>query len=221
MGVAMRVRFAIILLFLATCSTTTGNIDDTTEWETAAQQADRSIVFGRIRWIENGEEVKIGQGDFVKMSLRPDLVCMEDKQRIQGSIDAEGHFAWSLKPGTYLMHRLVYRDMWSGAHIIVPKVAFAVPAAGQVYYIGTLQGDFAKKRDFLGTVGGGVRFSVQSERYEEEARLRAKCGLKGRSIQASMMRHDDRLPETVETTQGFLLATQIITAMAIYGGGGY
>ena len=95
----MRVRFAIILLFLATCSTTTGNIDDTTEWETAAQQADRSVVFGRIRWIENGEEIKIGQGDFVKMSLRPDLVCMEDKQRIQGSVDAEGHFAWSLKPG--------------------------------------------------------------------------------------------------------------------------
>ena len=106
---AMRSRLAILLLFLAACSTTVGNIDDAAEWAKAAatttttERTDRSIVFGRARWIENGEEKEIGNNYF-KMGLRPDLVRMEGKQRIQASVDKGGHFVWSLEPGTYLMH---------------------------------------------------------------------------------------------------------------------
>jgi len=215
---AMRSRLAIILLVLTACSTTTDNIDDATEWAQATERTDRSIVFGRIRWIENGEEKEIGDSYF-KMGLRPDLIRMEDKQRIQASVDNGGHFVWSLEPGTYLMHRIVYWDTWSGSTVIVPKVAFSVPKAGQIYYLGTLRSDFTKKRDLIGGVGGSLQFSVQSERYEEEARLRKECGLETRAVTSNLMRHDERLPTSVETSSAFLAATRVITAMAITGAG--
>jgi len=56
MKVAMRSRLAVFLIALAGCTTTAGNIDESSELLEQLANKERSIVFGRARWIENGEE---------------------------------------------------------------------------------------------------------------------------------------------------------------------
>ncbi|MHC4450654.1 MAG: hypothetical protein ACYS0E_11055 [Planctomycetota bacterium] len=198
----------------------TGNIDEASELSEEAAREDRSIVFGRVRWIQDGEAKEIGDSYF-EMQLTPHLLRMEDKKRIEAEVDSGGHFVWSLEPGTYLMHMLIYRDPWAGAAQLVPKVAFAVPENGKVYYVGTLRATYEMKRDFLGTPRGPVYFSVMDERREEEQRLRDELGLEAPLVTSSVMRHDDRLPKSVETTEGFRIASVILTAIGVYGVGRY
>ena len=121
---------------------------------------------------------------------------MEDKERIEAEVDAGGHFVWSLEPGTYLMHMLIYRDPWGGATQLVPKVAFAVPEKGRIYYVGTLRATYEMKRDFLGKPRGPVYFAVLDEGRMERDHLRKRLG--SRSVTSSVMRHDERLPKSVE-----------------------
>ena len=128
---AMRSWALMLLLILVGCATTAENIDEPSELATVLEQKDRSVVFGRVRWIENGEEKEIGDSYF-EMQLRPGLV-----------------------------------------------------------------------------------------RMEETARLRKECGLKNEQVSPAMMRHDERLPKSIETTNAFRIATVIITAMGIYGVGSY
>ncbi|MHC4850153.1 MAG: hypothetical protein ACYTEG_17120 [Planctomycetota bacterium] len=183
----------------------TEHIDEASELSEATAQADRSIVFGRIRWIQDGKPKEIGDSYF-EMQLTPHLLRMD---------------VWSLEPGTYLMHMLIYRDPWAGASQLVPKVAFAVPEKGKVYYVGTLRATYEMKRDFLGKPRGPVYFSVMDERSEEERRLRDELGLGNRPVTSAVMRHDDRLPKSVETTEGFRVASVILTAIGVYGVGRY
>jgi hypothetical protein len=215
----MRSLPALLLLAVAGCAST-DHIDEASEWAAALARKDHSIVFGRIRWMEHGKECEIGDG-YTSMSITPHLTRMEDEQRITGEVDEGGHFVWSLEPGAYLMHMIVYRDPWSGTNQLVPKVAFAVREKGRVYYVGTLNADFAKERNFLGQVGGNVRLWVTDENAKETVRLRDELGLGPQAVEPALMRRDERLPLNIETTAGFRLAQHILWSIAIYNVGRY
>ena len=139
----------LIFLFLVGaaggCATTAENIRATGDWEQARTTESASVVFGRIQWLENGEEKKIGSGMF-EFHVRPGLLHLTDKTRHFGDVDENGEFAWVLEPGMYAIFRINYRDPWSGNYFFVPKAGFQVPEKGKVYYVGKLKVDFAPKR---------------------------------------------------------------------------
>ena len=70
----------------------------------------------------------------------------------------------------------------------------------------------------IGGLWGPVLFSVEDQQAAETAHLR-KLGLKDARITRSLMVRDERLPRSVETTEAFRLAAQILWAVGIYGVG--
>ena len=209
-------RFFLCIWFvlnLSGCFTTATNIKTTSELDQVGN--DSSVVFGQIEWLESGKEKKIGTG-FLTMSLAPHLMKLEDKSRIIGKVNEGGHFVWSLQPGTYLIHKIAYRDTWSGNYFFIPKVAFSVPDKGKVFYIGTLRGEFEPKRDFIGGLSGKANFSIQDEDKEDFPDFQNKFKIVPGEIEKSLMIHDSELPESIETTAEFNLAVSIVNAI-LYG----
>lgn len=207
--------FWLVVLELAVggCATTESNIE--TEADIRQLEEDQSVVFGRIVWLENGEEKKIGAGVFT-MSLAPHLLRLEDKARVIGEVNEGGRFAWSLKPGTYLINKIAYRDPWSGNYFVTPKVAFAVPETGKTYYVGVLECRFEPKRDLIGGLSGLVVCKTLDESDQDVTYFQDKFAMASGSIEESIMIHDMRLPGTVDTTAEFNLALSIINAV-LYG----
>jgi hypothetical protein len=187
----------VLLLVFAGCSTT-DVIDDASELKAALADKDRSIVFGRLCWMEEGKEQALAglldlfQGPGVQIHL----MRMEDQERLRPDLDDQCHFVWSLEPGEYLVRKIVYGD-GSGYYPFAPNVAFTVPEKGRVYYVGTLVvTEFRIDRDLLRTRYYKGHVSVQNERRQEEARLR-ELGLGTQPIHSSLMRHR-RVPELEE-----------------------
>lgn len=191
------------------------NIKDTEELKQISAIGNSSVVFGRIQWIEAGDEKRIGKGIF-RMSLTPHLVRLEDKTRTVTEVGENGFFVWTLPSGTFLMNKIAYRDPWSGNYLFVPKVAFTVPENGKTYYLGTLKAEFSPKRDVIGGLSGSVRFSTFDSGETEIAAFQEHFAVKHEKIVKSLMVHDSRLPQTFETTAEFDLALKIINAV-LYG----
>lgn len=202
----------LIPLFVIGCYTKATNISSTSELQQATAQESDSIIFGRIKWLEKGEEKKIGKGVF-SMSVTPHLMRMEDKARIFGEVSEDGNFVWSLKKGSYFFHKMAYRDPWSGNYFVVPKVAFNVPENGKVYYVGTLIAEFIPKRDFIGGLSGKVKFTVVDEENNYYLDFAKKFNINSNDINKSLMVHDQRLPRSVETTESYNLAISIMNAI--------
>jgi len=201
----------LILLFFSGCVTTEPNIKSASELS-QIQEKDSSIVFGKIEWTENGEKKEFDEGLFGSW-VKPNLMKMEDETRIECDISEDGEFVWSLTPGKYLMHKIHYRDSWSGSYFIVPKVAFIVPEKGKVYYIGTLKGESHTKRDLIGGLSGSTKFTIE-DNYKQDARnFRKKFNTSSRKIKKLLMKHDKQLPQTPETTAEYNIALELINAV--------
>ena len=202
--------FVCLALVLSGCSTTATNIKTAAELSQVGK--DNSIIFGQIEWLENGKKKKIGKG-LLAMSVAPHLMKMEDKSRIIGEVSEGGQFFWPLKAGKYLIHKMAYRDPWSGNYFVTPKVAFDVPRNGKKYYIGTLKCEFEPKRDLIGGLSGRVKFTIQGEDDRNISAFQDKFNIESEEIEKSLMISDPRLPRTVETTEEFNLAVSIINAI--------
>ena len=215
MNEILRKLFLSMLVFpflVSGCVTTAKNIEETTEFEQAKTENTSSIVFGRIKWVEKEEEKKIGKGVFA-MSLAPHLMKMEDKARIIGEVNEGGSFIWTLKKGTYMMHKIAYRDPWSGNYFVIPKVAFDVPENGKIFYVGTLKAEFAPKRDLIGGLSGEVKFSIHDEEGKDYSHFENTFNINSKDFDKSIMVHDQRLPRSIETTEGYNLAVSIMNAV--------
>ncbi|MCL4744441.1 MAG: hypothetical protein KJZ83_03395 [Burkholderiaceae bacterium] len=206
-------RFPILVwlaFVFSGCATSAKNIESSSEMSQA--NGNTSIVFGQIEWFEKGEKKKIGKG-LMAMSVSPHLMRMEDKTRVVGEVSEGGQFTWSLGAGTYLLHKMAYRDPWSGNYFVAPQIAFRIPANGAVYYIGTLRCEFEPKRDLIGGLSGGVKFSIRDNWDQDYASFLRKATISVKSAEKSLMIHEPRLPRTVETTAEFSLAARIINAI--------
>ena len=208
-------RWFILLLLtctLAACVSSTQNIKERTDWEPGARSEDSSLVFGRVQWLENGEEKKIGKGVF-DFSLKPGLLRLEDRSRTFCELGENGEFIWELKPGTYVVYRLNYWDTWSGNYYIVPKVAFHVPDKGKAIYIGTLKGDFAPERDLIGGLSGQVKVTILDHSDGSYPAMAKMLSISSDEIEKSLMVHDAKIPRTIDTTAEFNLAISILNAI--------
>lgn len=213
MGTVVRSYYVLLFLLLAVSGCQTApNIKDLGQLQQTDLQQHKSLVFGRITWVENGEEKTTGSGLFT-FSLSPQLVRIEDKTRIKAEIDETGHFTWALEKGIYVINRIGYRDPWSGNYVLVPKVAFKVPETGRVYCIGNLRIDHTPKRDLIGGMSGKVKFSVAGCYDSDFQTFQERFARQKSEIQVALMAHDARLPQTLDTTAEFGLAFQILNGI--------
>lgn len=204
---------ALLVLFLSGCVTTTEpNIRSASELS-QIEEKDSSIVFGKIEWIENGEKKEFKEEGVLGTWIKPNLMNMEDKTRVECDVSEGGEFVWSLPPGKYLMHKIHYRDSWSGSYFIVPKVAFIVPDKGKVYYIGTLKGESQTKRDLIGGLSATTKFTIQDKFNQDSRNFKRKFNTSNKKIKKSLMIHDKRLPQTPETTSEYNIAMNLINAI--------
>jgi hypothetical protein len=211
-----RLLHGLVILFLAgavgACVAPTQNLKERGNCDQALSSGNKSIVFGRVQWLEHGEEKKIGKGLF-DFSISPNLLRMEDKSKTYGEVDENGTFVWSLEPGIYVINRINYRDPWSGNYFMVPKVAFRVPDKGKIYYIGTLRADFAYKRDLIGGLSGQVKVTIEDQGQRDNAAIAETLGIMPKDVEKSLMVHDERLPRTIDTTEEFNMAVQTLNAI--------
>jgi len=205
------------LLFIAGCSipTPVKNIADTAELSQALAEEECSIVFGRIKWIEDGKVMKLGDGILPLPFVSPHLTKMDDKAYIVGKVQEDGVFIWSLKTGTYMMHKIRYRDPWTGENFVVPKVAFRVPEKGNIFYVGTLKGEFEPNRwkGFWTGSLGNVTFSIQDECDTDCVNFQNKLNIESEKIKKSIMIIDPRLPRSIETMEEYRLAIGILNVI--------
>jgi hypothetical protein len=176
---------------------------------------DTSLVFGRLQWVEDGEEKIIGSG-LVTFSVAPQLLRIEDGKKILGEIDETGRFTWTLEKGMYVINRLNYRDPLTGNYFLVPKIGFRVSENGKAYGLGTLRVEFNHKRNILGSLAGvKAKFSVANTTEADIADFRKRFPGVNYEVGPSLFVHDDRLPQTFDTTADFSLAMQILSAILI------
>lgn len=181
----------------------TQNINEHNKWEQELSSGNKSLVFGRIQWIEHGKETKIGKGLFA-FSISPTIFRMEDKSKTRGSVDENGAFVWALEPGLYVINTIDYHYFWSehGDHSIVPKVAFRVPVKGKIYYIGTLRVDFASKHNvFSGDLYGQMKVTIEDQGQRDNPAIAENQGLMPKDVEKSLMVHDVDLPYAIDTTE--------------------
>ena len=213
LGNTVQIFAASLMIFLSGCSTVQ-NIETAAEAQAAAGSADRSIVYGRVRWIENGQEPNLESENFLGERIQrvtPRLKRAEDNSTVIVELDNAGHFVWSLQAGTYIIDMLSVTVPGYEAGFFVPKVAFQVPENGSSYYIGTLRADAVVDADFWGT-DGSAKFSVVDEMRSENAYARKKLGSSFSTGRKSLMVQNDKLPESFDTTEEFRIITLILSA---------
>ena len=199
----------LVALFLLGCVSKTPNIQDHKQYREAVSSSDSSLVLGKITWIENGKLKPIGGGVF-DFYIKPGLLRLEDRSRHFADLNSEGEFAWSLKPGKYVMFRLNYRDTWSGNYFFVPQVVFKVGESGEAYYIGTLSSEFTYERDLIGGMSGQTKFLILDESAKYIPIFEKRVG---KGIQKSLMVHDKNIPRTIDTEPEFQILLQVINAI--------
>jgi len=140
--------FLAVALLLSACASTT----DTTkplERFTIDSLGDKTLVYGHIRMLENGEE-RYRDSPSTYASISPRYLRLEDMEQGALTIEPDGRFFWVLPGGTYMLHQVNWFDNWDGPHRIDPRLAFYVPTAINALCIGSLTIDIQGKRDFIG-----------------------------------------------------------------------
>lgn len=172
----------------------------------------KSAVFGRIQWIEKGEEKKIGSGVFISLQL----IRLEDKTvtPMGAGIDEKGEFTWFLEKGTYMIYKINYNDPWSGNYTIVPKVAFVVPDNGKAYYIGILKAEVVtKKRHILGLGAISdmrIKFDIVDRGDQDMVVFQERFAKWLPEVHKSLMVYEPSLPQTLATADDFTRAILMI-----------
>jgi len=188
--------FLAVALLLSACASTT----DTTkplERFTIDSLGDKTLVYGHIRMLENGEE-RYRDSPSTYASISPRYLRLEDMEQGALTIEPDGRFFWVLPGGTYMLHQVNWFDNWDGPHRIDPRLAFYVPTAINALCIGSLTIDIQGKRDFI----GGLWIKGRSIKVEDHCDT-----LYGENINASLdknkllMVHNQGLPARPESLE--------------------
>ena len=145
---------ATVVIILTGCASTSlvepiGTINPAPAGITNAELNKDVLVFGRIRWIQNGEE----RSDYYSAygwNIWPKYFRVENGSNGILGVDNDGRFAWQLPRGTYIAYHLRWFDSWDGLHRLPLRLAFQVPEAQKAYCIGTIIVNLTAKRDFIG-----------------------------------------------------------------------
>jgi hypothetical protein len=163
---------------------------------TAVSLDENALVFGRIRWRENGIEREVYKSGGLGWNLYPLVLNVADKQTRRFAVKSDGRFYWVLPKGRYMLYRLNWFDPVDGWHRVEPKVAFQAEGNPGAYYLGVLIVEIAAKRDFLGGLWiKGVSVSVNDETEQDAPAFRGRYADPDLTLAKALMLHDPRLPE--------------------------
>jgi hypothetical protein len=149
----------LLLIFLSTtilvgCQSTSlvdpiGTITTAPPGITATDLNREVIVFGRIRWIQNGVE-RTDYKNAYGWNIWPQYFHIEDEANGTLGVDENGYFTWRLPKGTYIAYHLKWFDSWDGWHRLPLRLAFQVPEPQKAYCIGAIIVKLEAKRDLIG-----------------------------------------------------------------------
>jgi hypothetical protein len=208
------ISICISLLFLSGCFTTVKNVNNKDSFNAVIESEGKSLVIGKILWLENGKERK-GDGGLFSSYITPQLLRLENRQKIMAELDENGNFAWLLEPGFYVINRLNYRDVWSGNYFFVTQSAFMIKENSKFYYVGTLKMNFMPKRDLIGGLSGVASFEIMDEGESGYTATALRFGLEPDVIEKSLMVHDKRLPLKYNTTVEFNAAISLLNLLLL------
>ena len=107
------------------------------------------LVFGRVRWIQNGQERDDYRSAY-GWNIWPEYYGLEDRRNGTLAVAEDGTFVWQLPGGTYLAYQLRWFDPWDGPHRLPLRLAFRAEKAQRAYCIGTIIVKLEAKRDLIG-----------------------------------------------------------------------
>lgn len=187
---------SILFMSLFTGCTSMPGTDEKAGHETLNLESlnGNALLYGRILWLENGEERYKDNGSAYS-SISPRYLRIEDMKQGSLNIEPDGRFFWLLPKGTYLLHQIHWFDPWDGPHRVDPRVAFFVPAGDTALCIGTLTVDIKGKRDIIGGLWMKGRIvEIQDECSDMDS------GIIDSSVekQILLMVHNEGLPDRPE-----------------------
>ena len=126
-----------------------GTITTAPQSITATDLNNETLVFGRIRWIQNNEE-RTDYKSAYGWNIWPQYYRIEDEENGTLGVTENGYFTWRLPKGTYIAYQLKWFDSWDGLHRLPLRLAFQAPEAQKAYCVGTIIVDLQAKRDLIG-----------------------------------------------------------------------
>jgi hypothetical protein len=165
------------------------------------------LIFGRIRWIQNGEERHSFSGLYGDFNVDLRVLNVEDmKVSSIFEIEKDGRFFALLPKGTYIIHRLDWAEFW-GRGSLVPRVALQIAKPKYSYYLGTLTVNVTTKRNIFGDYFvKGLDIYIEDEEEEAMEIFRKRYPYQELNIVKALMVHDPSIPRLDELERGRKLA---------------
>lgn len=162
---------------------------------TASSLGDKVLVYGRLRWIENGEE-RSTYKSLLGWNINPMFVRIDDMDRGSLSVDKDGKFVWKVARGTYILHQIHWFDTSDGPHTLSPKVAFNIPTGSNTYCLGALVVDLRVKRDLIGGIWNkGWDIYIEDDCESMASEFRSRYTDPGLTLDKSLMIHNQYIPD--------------------------
>lgn len=153
----------------------TGRIDRAPPDTTIQTLGSDVLVFGRLRWIDNGEE-RTDYRSAWGWNVWLKFVQIEHLDFGVFVVEKDGQFTWRIPPGSYLLNRAGWRDPVNGLHWFLPLLRFdARRGEADALCLGTLVIDPHSRKDALGgrySGGIGIRVDDDCDRLAERFRSR-------------------------------------------------
>jgi hypothetical protein len=184
----------------------TGRIDKAPENIQAKELGGDVLAFGRLRWIDNGQErqdYRSGWG--WNVWLRYFRESSSDMGLFV--VEKDGQFTWRIPQGSYVYYQVGWRDPAIGLQYLVPKVRFNVRTNANAVCLGTLIIDITTKRDLFGghwLRNAGIQVDDDCDLLAE--RFQSLYKDKNLVVSKSIMEFDEhlRLPKSFEARNSLI-----------------
>ena len=162
---------------------------------TVASLKGDALVYGRIRWIENGK-VRSKYKHAYGWNIWPQFLRLDDMEEGALSVEDDGTFTWKLPRGDYIFHQIYWFDSWDGRHRFTPKVAFHIPNGANAYCLGTFVINLKGKRDLIGGLWvKSVKIHIKDDCVSLDDQFRSRYRDPDLKIAKSLMIFDQHMPD--------------------------
>ncbi len=113
------------------------HIDSPEKLAQALDKMNGVVVFGRVRWIQDGEELRLGKSMFGNV-IEFQMYRAGSKKRMIAKVGPNGYFTWVLRPGHYRVPVINFMSK-SKPFLGQAFLHLVVPDHQEVTYTGTLK----------------------------------------------------------------------------------
>lgn len=164
-------------------------IDSPDQLAEALGDKDRAVVIGRVRWVQNGKNQKLGTGLFTNMITLHVYRAGSDR-RIRGSHAEDGTYVWAMPHGVYHIPIIAFLTKEGNSFMATAFLRFEVREVGGVTYLGTLEVNTRRKSGFAGWKYRIEGFAVQNDCAADCEALLTRVGLTSAAVHEAPMEPD-------------------------------